>query len=150
MSTLSFLSFSSSLPLSVLLLISCIIYLVSSIYLLGLPEWLKRVNNPPTVSGFHPWVGKTPLEEEMATHSSILAWEIPWMEEPGGLQSKGSQKSQTRLSDQTIYLVSIFYLSPLYVYQSCLSTHSSIHPSINLSTCQSTVYIYLCIYNLSI
>ena len=28
-----------------------------------------------------------PLEKEMATHSSILAWEIPWMEEPGGLQS---------------------------------------------------------------
>ena len=32
-----------------------------------------------------------PLEEEMATHSSILAWEIPWTEEPGGLQSMGSQ-----------------------------------------------------------
>ena len=30
-----------------------------------------------------------PLEKEMATHSSILAWEIPWTEEPGGLQSKG-------------------------------------------------------------
>ena len=37
-----------------------------------------------------------PLEEGMATHSSILAWRIPWTEEPGGLQSKGSQ-SQTRL-----------------------------------------------------
>ena len=33
-----------------------------------------------------------PLEEEMATHSSILAWEIPWIEEPGGLQSMGSQR----------------------------------------------------------
>ena len=33
-----------------------------------------------------------PLEKEMATHSSILAWEIPWMEEPGGLQSLGSQR----------------------------------------------------------
>ena len=32
------------------------------------------------------------LEKEMATHSSILAWQIPWMEEPGGLQSKGSQR----------------------------------------------------------
>ena len=31
-----------------------------------------------------------PLEKEMATHSSILAWKIPWMEEPGGLQSMGS------------------------------------------------------------
>ena len=33
-----------------------------------------------------------PLEEEMATHSSILAWEIPRTEEPGGLQSMGSQR----------------------------------------------------------
>ena len=33
-----------------------------------------------------------PLEEGMATHSSILAWRIPWTEEPGGLQSIGSQR----------------------------------------------------------
>ena len=33
-----------------------------------------------------------PLEKEMATHSSTLAWEIPWTEEPGGLQSTGSQR----------------------------------------------------------
>ena len=39
-----------------------------------------------------------PLEKEMATHSSILAWRIPWTEEPGGLQSMASQ-SLTRLSD---------------------------------------------------
>ena len=36
-----------------------------------------------------------PLEKEMATHSSILAWEIPWTEETGRLQSMASQKSQT-------------------------------------------------------
>ena len=36
---------------------------------------------------------KDPLEEEMAIHSSILAWEIPWTKGPGGLQSMGSQKS---------------------------------------------------------
>ena len=35
---------------------------------------------------------KDPLEEEMATHSSILAWRIPWREEPGGLQSTGLQR----------------------------------------------------------
>ena len=35
------------------------------------------------------------LEKEMATHSSILAWEIPWTEEPGGLQSVGSKESDT-------------------------------------------------------
>ena len=36
-----------------------------------------------------------PLEKEIATHSSILAWRIPWMEEPGGLQSTGSQSEMT-------------------------------------------------------
>ena len=40
-----------------------------------------------------------PLEKEMATHSSILVWEIPWTEEPDGPQSMGSQKIQTQLSD---------------------------------------------------
>ena len=40
-----------------------------------------------------------PLEKKMATHSSVLAWEIPWTEEPGGLQSMGPQKSWTQLSD---------------------------------------------------
>ena len=39
---------------------------------------------------FNPWVRKTPLEKKMATHSSILAWETPWTEKPGGLQSQGS------------------------------------------------------------
>ena len=36
-----------------------------------------------------------PLEKEMATHSSILAWRFPWTEEPSGLQSVGSQESDT-------------------------------------------------------
>jgi len=39
------------------------------------------------------------LEKKIATHSSILAWEIPWTEEPGRLQSKGLQKSQTWLNN---------------------------------------------------
>ena len=42
-----------------------------------------------------------PPEKEMATHSSILAWEIPWTEEPGGLQSMGHE-SQIQLSNETI------------------------------------------------
>ena len=46
-----------------------------------------------------PWVRflrqEDPLEKEMAIHSSILAWKIPWTEEPGGLQSMGSQESDT-------------------------------------------------------
>ena len=41
-----------------------------------------------------------PLEEGMATHSSILAWRIPWTEEPGGLQSMGSQRVRHRPTKQ--------------------------------------------------
>ena len=41
---------------------------------------------------FDPWVGKIPLEEGVATHSSILAWRIPWTEESGRLQSIESQR----------------------------------------------------------
>ena len=54
-----------------------------------------------------------PLEKEMATHSSILAWRIPWTEEPCGLQSVGS-KSRTRLSDfhyYQIYALQMFSLT---------------------------------------
>ena len=40
-------------------------------------------------------VREDPLEEEMATHSSILAWRIPWTEEPGGLQFIGLKESDT-------------------------------------------------------
>ena len=60
------------------------------------------VKNLPTISGDLGDAGlieedaglgqEDPLEEGMATHSSILAWRIPWTEEPGGLQSIGSQK----------------------------------------------------------
>ena len=46
-----------------------------------------------------------PLEKETETHSSILAWKIPWTEELGWLLSMGSTKSQTRLSDFTITMV---------------------------------------------
>ena len=47
---------------------------------------------------------KDPLEEEMATHSSTLAWKIPWEEEPGGLQSMGCKELDTteRLSTHTL------------------------------------------------
>ena len=41
---------------------------------------------------------ENPLEKEIATHSSILAWRIPWTEEPDGLQSMGLQKSQAQLT----------------------------------------------------
>ena len=58
------------------------------------------VKNPPAQETQVQSLGQEdPLDEEMATHSSILAWEIPGTEEPGGLQSMGSQKSLTRLND---------------------------------------------------
>ena len=54
----------------------------------------QEVKSPPAMQEmrFLSLVWEDTLEEEMATHSSILAWEIPWTEEPGGLQSRGSQK----------------------------------------------------------
>ena len=42
--------------------------------------------------GFDPWRGEDPLKKGMATHPSIPAWRIPWTEEPGGLESMGSQR----------------------------------------------------------
>ena len=53
---------------------------------------------------------ENPLEKEMATHSSILAWKIPWMEEPGRLQ--------TRLSDFTFF--------PLYVHRISEPVHQRV------------------------
>ena len=50
----------------------------------GVSEGRTRLSNFAFTFHFHA------LEKEMATHSSVLAWKIPWMEEPGGLQSMGS------------------------------------------------------------
>ena len=51
-------------------------------------------NNQPANAGDAGW--EDPLEEGMATHSSILDWKISWTEEPGGLQSMGSQRVTTK------------------------------------------------------
>ena len=63
---------------------------------MGFPGRLV-VKNPPEMQEM--WVqslgGEDAPEKEMATHSSILAWEIPWTEEPGGLQSMKLQESDT-------------------------------------------------------
>ena len=61
----------------------------------------QTVKNPPAMQETKVWsLGqKDPLEKEMATHSSILAWRIPWAEEPGELQVLGVAKSWTQLSD---------------------------------------------------
>ena len=57
----------------------------------------QLVKNLPAMQETRDWFKgqEDPLEKEMATHSSILAWKIPWTEEPGGLQSMGSQESDT-------------------------------------------------------
>ena len=62
------------------------------------PNWAsliaQSVKNPPAMQ--ETWVRflgqKYPLEKDMAIHSSILAWKVPWTEEPGRLQSMGSQE----------------------------------------------------------
>ena len=60
------------------------------------PLMVQRGKNPPAMQepSMRVWSlgGEEPLEEEVVTYSSILAWKIPWTEEPGGLQSKGSQR----------------------------------------------------------
>ena len=60
----------------------------------------QTVKNLPAIreTGVQSLGQEDPLEKGMATHSSVLAWEIPWTEEPGGLQFVGSQ-SRTRLSN---------------------------------------------------
>ena len=55
-----------------------------------------------------------PMEKEMAIHSSTIAWKIPWTEEPGRLQSMGSQ-SRTRLSD----FISVYRKTQMNVLASC-------------------------------
>ena len=59
----------------------------------------QSVKNPPIWETWIQSLGwKDPLEEGITTHSSSLAWRIPWTEEPGGLQSMGLQ-NRTRLSN---------------------------------------------------
>ena len=59
----------------------------------------QSVKNLPAMQETQVWFlgWENPLEKELATHSSILAWRIPWIEEPGRLQSLGSQESDTTL-----------------------------------------------------
>ena len=83
---------------------------------MGLPRWcsVKVLNwqcRRCKRREFYPWVGKIPLEEEMATHSSILAWRIPWTEEPGRLYSPWGCKE----SDSTEWV------------HVCMHTHTHTH-----------------------
>ena len=62
--------------------------------IIGASQVAQRLKHLPTMQ--ETWVRslgqEDPLEKEMATHSSILAWRIPWTEEPGGLQPTGLQR----------------------------------------------------------
>ena len=80
----------------------------------------------------------------MATHSSILAWKIPWMEEPGGLQPIGSQ-SWTRLSDFYFHITSLSFLCiPLEVWGLVTSgAQRMVHTAWTDSVCM-TVVIWGC------
>ena len=60
---------------------------------------MKRIHLPMQETWVRSLGWEDPLEEEMTTHSSILAWKIPWTEEADGLQSMGVAKSRTQLND---------------------------------------------------
>jgi len=66
---------------------------LSEIFINSLAHIIK---NPPANAGDPGSIlgREDPLEKEMATHSTILAWKIPWTEEPGGLESMESQKAR--------------------------------------------------------
>ena len=71
--------------------------------------------------GFNPWVGEDPLEKEMASYSSILAWEILWMEEPGRLQSMGSQRVGHNWAALPTYWAFIPAILPMWFVRAPLS-----------------------------
>ena len=77
--------------------------------LVGLPWWLMVKNAPAgwEVQGTQVRsLGRGLLEVEITTHSKILAWEMPWAEEPGGLKSMGWEKSKTEHRDKaTTHLI---------------------------------------------
>ena len=82
-----------------------------------------RVKSPMGETRVWSLGGEDPLEKGMTTYSSILSWRIPWMEEPGGLQSMGSQRirhnwatnSRTGLRGALLSVTSYFYLATFKV-----------------------------------
>ena len=98
--------------------------------------------NPPAVQ--ETWVQslgqEEPLEEGMATHSSILVGKIPWREETGGLLSMGLQKSWTWLKQltTTMYLFCLFYLFISYIYIYIFLIYTVVYIYINPSLSTST------------
>ena len=84
-----------ALSLSLFAVISSVIYFLKFCVIMCFPWWLS--DKESACQCRRPRFREETLEKEMATHSSILAWEIPWAEEPGLLQSIGSQKVRCNL-----------------------------------------------------
>ena len=98
-------------------------------YVYGLPGG-SVVKNPPANAGDVDLIresGRFP-GEEMATHSSILAWEIPWIEEPGGLQSMGSQRVRQVLVTKQQQDVCRLYANTMPFYTGDLDIHGIWYP----------------------
>ena len=70
---------------------------------MGLPGWPGLSTHLPVREPWaQSWGREDPLEKEMATHANILAWEIPWTEESGGLQSMGLQRVRYHLATEHV------------------------------------------------
>ena len=80
---------------------------ISSDY--GVSHVAQVVNNLPAMleTGFDPWVGKIPWRRKWQPYFSILAWKIPWTEEPGKLQSRGWQRVGHNWPTNTITIVTM-------------------------------------------
>ena len=96
---------------------------------IGLPGGLA-VKNPSANSGD---TGQSlgwedPLEEGMATHSSILAWRLPWTEEPDGLQSMGSQRVRQDLAIEHMHEAGYFWAFPGLMYSKDIQIQGQILP----------------------
>ena len=125
---------------------------------MGLPWWLSGKESACNAGdvgdvGLIPgWAD--PLREEMVTHSSILAWRIPWTEEPGGLTSMGSQRVGDDCVTEHAYTFIIFYGQFLFfIFLSLLKRTFAFHevlkryPSFKFFFfSQSYLFIYLFIF----
>ena len=107
----------------------------------GLPWWLRWVKNLPAMleSQIQSLSGEDPLEKGMATHSSILAWRIPWTEEPGGLHSMGSQRDTTEQLHYYSYLF-LWYISDFHNRNYFLISEHFINLKINPYSLAFTPY----------
>ena len=94
---------------------SCSLLFPVSSLLWGFPDGSVVKNLPAKQEMWVRSLGwEDPLEKKMATHSSILAWEIPWTEEPGGLQSIGSQRVGHDLVTKQQQTILLLFLSSVY------------------------------------